>query len=182
MQNRQSSQKLRNNNKSQIEELSEKVKDLVEENDHLRHENNELKDQNAYLVKKCSFYERTLKASLQQNEENDEDQDITIVCDQKDDIYHRVESPRDKQKFVKNFLCLTIFTVLLQLIDVDFQSDNSSSGIGQMKLKSLDIGQISHDFFTKIIAALPTAVFFTKNLLLIIWIVVLVFNYKKMIK
>jgi len=165
-----------------LEELSEKNKYLVDENRQLRIENSELKDKNAYLTKKCTFYERTLKESLQQNEEEDENQDITIVCNQKDDSYYRVNSPRDKQKFVKNFLCLTIFTVLLQIIDFDVQINDSSSGIGQIKLKSLDISRVSHNIMTRIISVLPTTIFLAKNIVLIVWAVVLILNYKKIVK
>lgn len=182
LQNRQSSQKLRNNNKSQLDELAEKVKFLADDNKQLKLENSELKDQNVYLVKKCAFYERTLKASLQQNEESDDSDDLKIVCDPKEEQYYRIGGSQDKQKFARNFLCLTIFTVLLQIIDIDVQLGNNGNGSSPMALKSVDIGRMSQDFMTKMMSALPTTIFFAKNLLLIVWVVVLVVNYKKIVR
>lgn len=181
LQNRQSSQKLRHNTKSQLDELSDHITSLSDENTKLRVENNELKDQNVYLLKKCSYYERTLKSFNQETAENDND-DITIVCNQKDDTYFRVENPRDKQRFVKNFLCLTIFTVLLQIIDIDVQVNDTGFSGSQMRLKSLDIGRVSQNLISRVLGILPSAFFYTKHLLLIVWVVVLVVNYKKIIK
>lgn len=182
VQNRQSSAKLRSNGKAQFEEMSERVRLLGEENRALRVENEELRAQNVYCGKKIEFYKRTLAASLQQNEESDCGDDMDIVCEQRDDKYIRINSGGEKQKFVKNFLCLTVLTVLLQLIDVDVQSGAVGSDSGQLRLKSLDIAQVSQSFISRMISALPTTLFFAKNLLLIVWIVVLVMNYKRIVK
>lgn len=182
IQNRQSSQKLRNSNKSQFDELAEKVKFLADENKHLKLENSEIKDQNVYLAKKCAFYERTLQASLKQNEESDDTDDLKIVCDPKEEHYYRINGSNDKQKFARNFLCLTIFTVLLQIIEIDTQVGDNGGGSSHMALKSVDIGRISQNFMTKMLNVLPTTIFFAKNLLLIVWVVVLVINYKKIVR
>lgn len=182
IQNRQSSAKLRNNNKTQLDELSERVKQIAQENNTLKLENNELRETNAYLVKKVGFYERTLKASLQQNEEAYESDEIRIICGPSDDKYVRINGTGDKQKFVRNFLCLTILTVFLQLIDVNVGGGEVSSGSNQLRLKSIDIGAVSHNFITRMVNALPTTLFFAKNVFLIVWVVVLVLNYKRIVK
>lgn len=155
---------------------------MSDENLQLRTENGELRDQNTYLLKKIGFYERTLKASLQQNEEDDCMDDIRIICDQKDDKYVRINGSNEKQKFVKNFLCFTILTVILQIIDLDVQSGTNGQSSGGLGLKSIDIGKISQNFVSRMISALPTTLFFAKNLFLIVWVVVLVVNYKRIVK
>lgn len=181
IQNRKSSQKKRTTNKTQLVGLNEKIKVLEEENQELKTKNLDLIEQNNYLSNRCAFFERTLKYSLQQHEDETGEQDIDIVTNRDQDIYHRVEGADKQKKSMKTFVYLTIFTVLLQIMDFDFEA-SSSFGNNGIKLKSLDIGSSSVSLLNRMIQSLPSVLYFSKHVFIVIWVFVLLMNYKRITK
>ena len=183
IQNRKSSQKKRTTNKSQLVALNDRIKVLEEENQGLKTKNLDLVEQNNYLSSRCAFFERTLKYSLQQHEGEEDEQDIDIVTNREADIYHRVEKPDKQKQSMKNFVYLTVFTVLLQIIDLDFDSSSSSSSNRNgIKLKSLDIDATSTTLLSSIAQNLPSILYFSKQAFIVLWVFVLLMNYKRITK
>jgi hypothetical protein len=105
-------------------ENEKKVVFLETENQNLKAENKKLREENQKLTRKCQFYEKNMHDTMNaHHEESCPDDDIKIVTGD-GEYYQRVGSRTDNKKFMKSFLLLTVFTIVIQTIDTDFASRN----------------------------------------------------------
>jgi hypothetical protein len=129
IQNRISAQKVRGEMKSKSTDTERRLVCLEKENKILKKENLELIDQNQKLSRKCAFYENNLKNTMKSHHDNESDDSyIKIVTDNNDEIYSRIDPRSDNKKFLKSFLLLTVFTIVMQTVDVDFSKNNILGG------------------------------------------------------
>lgn len=89
---------------------------LEKENGHLRTENKRLKEVNERLSKEVVFYKRVVDSSIKGH--RNEAPDLEVVTEVADGYYQRVEEGKKGNGFVKAFLLLTIFTVMVQTVNV----------------------------------------------------------------
>ncbi len=109
--------------KSKLTENEQKVAFLESENQSLKAENKQLRDENQKLSRKCDFYERNMQAAMKAHHDEGAASEIKIVTGD-GEYYQRVESRTDNKKFMKSFLLLTVFTIVMQTVDADFTSRN----------------------------------------------------------
>lgn len=115
---------MRGATKSKLTENEQKVVFLESENQSLKAENKQLREENQKLSRKCEFYERNMQASMKaHHDESSAYEDLKIVTGD-GEYYQRVGSRGDNKKFMKSFLLLTVFTIVMQTIDVDFANRN----------------------------------------------------------
>lgn len=137
IQNRHASQKLRKGKDDRLSHFEEHIESLEKENGHLKSENKKLREQNERLNKEVVFYKRVVDSSIKGH--RNEAPDLEVVTEVADGYYQRVEEGKKGNGFVKAFLLLTIFTVMVQTVSV---SGGSGEGFvreaGTARLNSYD--------------------------------------------
>lgn len=118
IQNRQASQKLRRDKDHKLNNFEVQIQQLEKENCELRQENQKLRETNDKLGKQVFFYRRAVENSFQSHKTDTETKDFEVVTEVHDGYYKRVEEKQKGQGFAKAFLILTIFTVMIQTVNV----------------------------------------------------------------
>ena len=112
---------------------------MEKENETLKIENKCLVEKNDQLSKQVQFYKRAVDKSFRNHKE--ENKDFKIVTDLKEDFYERVEENQKGKNIMKTFLLLTIFTIVVQTVQINKQSQEILSGkeaSGQLNFFELD--------------------------------------------
>ncbi len=176
IQNRKSSRKVRARTKGRIIELEIKICSLEKQNTRLINQNEELISENKNLKKKCQFYQKNFQKNLSKIEEKVSNG--TVMMDNGNIDLKRVEEP-NKQNFIKNYTLLTILTVMIQFLDVDFYGQNKILTGENIQLKSLDVSDQSTSFCSFLLKHLSLIFSIFRYFIIFIWVSYLLINRKK---
>ena len=109
----------------------------------MRKENGKLKEQNDKLAKEVVFYKRVVDRSIKSHWESSPE--LEVVTEVADGYYQRVEEGKKGKGFVKAFLILTIFTVMVQTVGVSGSGQEGFSreaGTARLNSYELDAGEV----------------------------------------
>ena len=148
IQNRKSSQKVRKGKDCKIFNFEKKIEDLEKENETLIKKTESLTQQNNQLSKQVKFYQQAFDKTIKQQKE-----DVEVVLHPNEDGYYRVERGSKGKDFMKALLMLTIFTIMVQTVNIGGTDSILNASEGPSRLNFLDTGKIntleSHTGFFK---------------------------------
>ena len=122
-----------------------KIYSLEKENEKLKQENKNLVEKNEKLTKQVLFYKRAVDKSFRSHK--DESPDLEVVTEPNEGYYQRVEESSKNKNFAKMFLMLTIFTIIVQTINVNpGASDVFNAKEATSQLNFFDIEKLTANF------------------------------------